>query len=82
MTRWIWIDGRLSWPLVASVALFTLSLIAIDLVWRVFVLPFELLLMFALALEVSLAGLLFVSTVLIRRRNLNSNSTRLGSHRS
>jgi hypothetical protein len=51
MMRSFWVDGRLSWPLVISVAFLTLSAVIIDFVWRSFVVPFETLLIYSVICE-------------------------------
>ena len=51
MIRLFWVDGRLSWPLVISVAFLTLSAVIIDFVWRSFVVPFETLLIYSVICE-------------------------------
>ena len=68
MKRLIWIDGRLSWPLVIAVVFPSLSLIVVDFVWRVVVLPIEWLLLYAFLVDGAAAALLIGSCAVVRRR--------------
>jgi hypothetical protein len=43
----VWVEGRLSWPLVAIIVFFAVSILAVDLAWRVLVMPFDRLLVSA-----------------------------------
>ena len=58
MKRFFWINGRLSWPLVISILYVTAALIIFDYVWRVAVIPFNALMIYALVTIVALAILL------------------------
>jgi hypothetical protein len=42
-----WIDGRLPWPLVATIGFLTLSTLILDFAWRIVIIQFETLLIFA-----------------------------------
>ena len=63
MKRFFWIDGRLSWPFVTAVVFCTVSLIGLDLVWRIVVIQFDTLMIFAvvanLVAALILVGLYF-----------------------
>jgi hypothetical protein len=68
MTRFFWVDGRLSWPLVALIGFLTIWLLVLDYVWRVVTVQFETLLIFAVVSFV--AGLLALALASRRlRRN-------------
>ena len=41
MRELIWKNHRLSWPVVLTVALLTLSIVGFDFSWRVLVVPFQ-----------------------------------------
>ena len=66
--RWIWVDGRLSWPLVAMVVFISAFAIAFDFGWRVLVLPFETYLLIAVLLAAAIAIVRLGICVLRRRR--------------
>jgi len=68
MMRLFWSDGRLSWPLVIAVVLPSLSLVVLDFVWRIVVMPVELLLTYAVAIEAAIALLLILFSIRVRRR--------------
>ena len=68
MTRLFWVDGRLSWPLVIAVVFVTASLLAVDFVWRMVVVPFDTLLIYAIMLDGAAAALLIGGYILVRRR--------------
>lgn len=68
MTRWFWIDGRLSWLLIAVVAFFALSLLVTDYAWRVLVMPSETFLMYVSVIDAALAALLIGLYLLFRQR--------------
>ncbi len=68
MKRLLWIDGRLPWPLVVSVVFLSSSLVVVDFVWRVVVLPIEKLLLYAVLVDGAVTVLLIGSCAVIRRR--------------
>lgn len=68
MKRLFWIDGRLAWPFFFAILLFSISAIGIDFAWRVLVVPFELLLLGSIFVELVLVGLLIVSSALLKKR--------------
>lgn len=68
MKRLIWTDGRLSWPLVSGIVFSSSSLVALDFVWRIVVLPIEDLLIYAILIDGTAAMLLIGIYVLVRRR--------------
>ena len=68
MMRLIWVEGRLSWPPVAGVLLFTLSLIVIDFAWRTVTLPLETLVILAATLELGLAFVFAIVVVFVQKR--------------
>lgn len=70
MPRWLLRDGRLSWGVVGAVVFVTASLIAFDLAWRLVKLPFDNLLIRAVAMDLAaaLVVLSLVRVVLRRRR--------------
>lgn len=67
MKRWCWIDGRLPWLFVAMVAFVSASAVGFDFAWRVLVLPFESLIIWAALIDTFLA-ILFVSVYLTMKR--------------
>lgn len=60
MTRFFWVDGRLSWPLVAVIGFLTLWLLVLDYVWRVVTVQFETLLIYAVISNVAGLAALWV----------------------
>ena len=68
MKRLIWVNGRLSWPLVAAIAYLSASLIAVDAVWRSVVMPFDTLLIYAVIVDGAVAGLLIALYVVLRAK--------------
>jgi hypothetical protein len=60
MRRFVWVSGRLSWPFVIVIVYVTAALICFDYLWRVVVIPFDMLLIYAaigfVALPVLLIG--------------------------
>jgi hypothetical protein len=66
MKPMFWIDGRLPWPLVATICFLTLSLLALDFAWRVITIQFETLLIFAVL--GNLVGLSVLLMVCLRLR--------------
>jgi hypothetical protein len=68
--RFFWVDGRLGWPPVIAVVFVTVSALVLDYVWRMFVIPSDRLIMYAVIIEVMLAiALIFVHRALGRRPN-------------
>jgi hypothetical protein len=63
MMKCLWVGGRLSWPLISSVALFTTSLVAVDAAWRVTTMPIR---TFALITVLAFVGTSIGSVVLYR----------------
>ncbi|MGH7077930.1 MAG: hypothetical protein ACREFU_07495, partial [Acetobacteraceae bacterium] len=55
MLRLIWVEGILSWTVVGVVLFCSLSLIALDLAWRVLKIQFDTLLIYAFASDVTAA---------------------------
>lgn len=55
MKNWFWRDGRLGWPFVAAVVFLSVSLIALDLVWRFMQIAIEDLLLYAMLAEAGAA---------------------------
>jgi len=49
MKRLFWVENRFSWPFVIILAYISLSLLALDYVWRNLVMPFEALIIYAIA---------------------------------
>jgi hypothetical protein len=64
MKQLLWIDGRLPWPLVVTVAFITVSLLCVDFIWRVVVLPIETLMLIA-ALVVSAAAIGLIAAYIL-----------------
>lgn len=58
MKRHFWVEGRLSWPFVASVVFATVSLMGLDLVWRIVTIQFDTLLIYAIIVDALVAVLL------------------------
>ena len=61
--RLVWADGRFAWPFVVAVTFVCVSLVAVDLAWRVFNLPFDTLLLRAAGLDLVAA----VAVILLYR---------------
>ena len=68
--RLIWVEGRLAWPLVITIAYLTLSLIGVDYAWRVFVIPFETLIICMLLIDALVAVLLIALYAVFGRTRL------------
>ncbi len=68
MTRLLWVNGRLGWPLVVAVAYVSLSVVAVDYSWRVLEMPFAQLAAFSAALDLAVAALLVLVGVRMRGR--------------
>jgi MYXO-CTERM domain-containing protein len=64
----VWVDGRLSWPLVAIIVFLAVSLVAVDLAWRVLVMPFDRLLVSAATIDGLVAVLGIGLYFALRRR--------------
>jgi heme/copper-type cytochrome/quinol oxidase subunit 2 len=64
MIRLFWVDGRLSWPLVALIAYLSAALVILDYAWRVIVVQFDTLLLYAFAI----AGPVFILSVALMLR--------------
>lgn len=45
--KWIWSGGRFSWPFMALLVFLTIALVIFDVIWRMFVIPFEALALYA-----------------------------------
>jgi uncharacterized sodium:solute symporter family permease YidK len=71
--RLFWVDGRLPWPLVALVAYLSLALIVLDYAWRVIVVQFDTLLLYAFAIAVPLFVL--VVALMLRYRKPRGKKT-------
>ena len=78
MTRLLWVDGRLSWPLVIVVAYISASVIIVDFVWRIVVLPFDTLLLCVVTIGGSLFVLLGLLMLLSARARRKTNFRKLG----
>jgi hypothetical protein len=69
MMRLFWVDGRLSWPFVVAVVFVTTSALAADFVWRLVVIPFTNLVIYAAAADLVVAALLILVWMAARRKN-------------
>jgi hypothetical protein len=80
MTRLLWVHGRFSWPLVVVVAYLSASFVILDYVWRVVVMPFDTLLLYA----VIIWGVFFVLIValMLRYRKVRAKQAIAGEHPS
>ena len=58
MMRLFWADGRFGWPVIAALVLVTISLLALDLVWRLVVIPFDTLAIYATVAVIAAAAIL------------------------
>jgi len=67
----IWVDGRLSWPLVVVVTYLAAVILLFDLSWRLVTIPFDALVVYAFAI----AGLVAVVIGLMIRRNIRRART-------
>jgi hypothetical protein len=67
MIRLIWIDGRLSWSLIGAVIFITLSIIILDIVWRMAKMPFYTLLIYAAAIDLATAVVAILGARLLLR---------------
>ena len=74
MPRWLWMGDRFGWPVIVALVFLTISVIAIDFVWRLLVIPFGRLVAYALALDGLAAVLLAVAYLLVFRGFRNKNS--------
>ena len=66
--RFCWVDGRLGWPLVILIVFVTASVLVLDYVWRTVIIPADKLIMYAAAVEVTLAILLVTLCSFVQRR--------------
>jgi hypothetical protein len=68
MKGFFWTDGRLSWPVIAIMAYLTTSVVIADYLWRMVVIPFNSLLVYALATAVGLPGVFLLLRHFLMRR--------------
>ena len=47
MRSLVWVDGRLSWPLVILIAYVSALMVIFDFCWRILVMPFDQLVLYA-----------------------------------
>lgn len=71
MRRLIWVDGRLSWPLVVAMTYLSALVLLFDLSWRLVTIPFDALVVYAFAI----AGLVAVVIGLMIRRRIRRART-------
>lgn len=67
MLRLIWVEGRLSWIVVGVVVFLSVSLIALDLAWRLLKIQFDTLLIYAFAIDVMAAIVVILIALAVRR---------------
>lgn len=66
--RYVWTDGRFTWPFVVTIAYIAAAVYLFDLAWRVMKMPIdELLIAASVIFAVSFAGLLLAFRVFSRR---------------
>ena len=71
--RHLWIDGRLSWPVVTAIVFVTVSALAFDFTWRAVTIPIGRLVAYALVIDAAAAALLiFCYYVFVRSRGSES----------
>jgi len=68
LTRFVWIDGRFSWPFVVFVLYGSICVLVADYAWRVLVLPFDTLLLGSIVVSAAGALLLAVMVFTTRRK--------------
>jgi hypothetical protein len=69
MMRLIWVDGRLAWPLVVAIVYVTCCVLGFDIAWRLLVLPFDRLVIYAAVLDLAVAALLISFWIAAGRKN-------------
>ena len=69
MLKLLWVDGRFGWPFVIAVAFVTLSVIGFDFAWRLVVIPFDRLVIYAAAAVSGVAALLILVWIAAGRKN-------------
>jgi hypothetical protein len=70
MKRLIWVDERLSWPFVIAVAYLSASLLILDYIWRIVVIPFDTLLIYATVADLGIATALIALYRALRGRRM------------
>jgi len=45
MKQMLWVNGRLAWPVVATMVFISVSLLSLDFAWRIVIVPIETLLL-------------------------------------
>jgi hypothetical protein len=71
--RWIWSDGQFSWTFVALLVFLTVTLVVFDLAWRMFVIRFGALALYATIFVAAGIIILTLASIVGRRargRNL------------
>jgi hypothetical protein len=72
--KYVWTDGRFTWPFVVTVAYFAAAVFLFDLAWRVMKMPIdELLIAASVAFAVSFAGLLLAFRMFSRGAKRNGS---------
>ena len=69
MMRLFWVDGRFAWPFVAAVAYVTFCILGFDFAWRLVVLPFSRLVIYAAVVDLAVAALLICIWFAAGRKN-------------
>jgi len=64
----LWTNHRLAWPFVVLIVLVTLSAVGFDYSWRVWVIPFRMLLVGALVIDAIAACALVAVALALRHR--------------
>lgn len=68
-TRWLWREGRFSWPFVLTIAYLAAAVFLFDLAWRTAKMPIEELLSLSLMVfALSAIALILVFRIIARRR--------------
>jgi hypothetical protein len=77
MKRFVWVDGRLAWPLVGGLLFIAQSLLVVDYIWRLLVLPFHRFVIYAISVD-ALTALVLISSyyLLVRPRLSHTESDR------
>ncbi len=68
MIRWVWVDGRFTWPVIVTVVFLSISLVGFDLVWRLVKIQLRGLLLYAMLADAAAALAVAAICVFLRRR--------------
>jgi hypothetical protein len=65
--RLVWIDGRFAWPFMIALVFVTASAVIVDFIWRVAVISFKELLIYACATDAVAIALIIAGYLAVRR---------------